>query len=192
MLLNVLRAIYLWLSQVSKFKAVDPLEAQNDQVYETRNSFERALRDKLAKTQGEQAKTLSRYITNYIFDFGEFDFDPSEPKGVKQVVNEELINVCTHQIIDPLKLCQVVVHRAVQLKRFGKEFESHLRDLWTLCLLPVGPFTPRGSGFPLPAHLTLLNRMRAIEVSDRQVEACLKVWQNPALTNALKAWSSAN
>ena len=64
MLLNVLRAIYLWLSQVSKFKAVDPLEAQNDQVYETRNSFERALRDKLAKTQGEQAKTLSRYITN--------------------------------------------------------------------------------------------------------------------------------
>jgi len=170
MLLNVLRAIYLWLSQVSKFKAVDPLEAQNDQVYETRNSFERALRDKLAKTQGEQAKTLARYITNYIFDFGEFDFDPSEPKGVKQVVNEELINVCTHQIIDPLKLCQVVVHRAVQLKRFGKEFESHLRDLWTL----------------------LLNRMRAIEVSDRQVEACLKVWQNPALTDALKAWSSAN
>jgi len=191
MLLRILRAIYNWLAQATKHKTVDPFAVQNEQVYEVRGQFERALRDKLSKAHGPQSKALATHITNYIFDYGEFDYDSSTPKELKQLVNTELVNVCTHQVVEPLKLCQVMVHRAVQLKRFGKEFESHLRDLWILCLVPVGPFTPPGSAFPLPAHQTLLSRMRTIEVSDRQVDACLKVWQDPTLKQALEAWASA-
>jgi hypothetical protein len=177
----------------SKKKKTDPMAAQNDMVYEVRNQFEKGLRETLKKAHGDKSKQIAEIATNYVFDFGEFGFDFSEGKDLKKIVGAELVNICNYDIADPLKLLRAMVHRALQLKKTGQIYEDHMRDLWILCLVPVGPLTPPDSFFPSTAgHMNFVKRLRLVEITDRQAENAQRVWKDPHLKAILEAWLTAH
>ena len=177
----------------SKKKKADPMAAQNEMVYEVRNQFEKNLREALKKAHGDKSKQIAEIATNYVFDFGEFGFDFSEGKDLKKIVGAELVNICNYDVVDPLKLVRAMVHRALQLKKTGQIYEDHMRDLWILCLVPVGPLTPPDSFFPGTAgHLNFVKRLRLVEITDRQAENAKRVWKDPHLKAILEAWLTAH
>jgi hypothetical protein len=186
------RALFQFLFGRKK-KKLDPLAAQNDMVYQVRTAFEKQLRDALKKAHGDQSKQVAEIATNYVFDFGEFGFDFSEGKDLKKIVGAELVNICNYDVVDPLKLVRAMVHRALQLKKIGQIYEDHMRDLWILCLVPVGPLTPPDSFFPsTTGHLNFVKRLRLIEITDRQAENAQRVWKDPHLKAILEAWLTAH
>lgn len=189
--MSIFQSLFGWLFGGKK-KTADPMKAHNDMVYEVRTEMEKGLRDVFTKTHGNKAKQVAEIATNYVFDFGEFGFDFSEGKDLKKIVGAELVNICNYKVVDPIKLCQAMVHRALQAKKTGEIFDSHMRDLWILCLIPVGPLTPPNSFFPLTGHQNFVKRLRAIEVTDRQVENCKRVWTDPQLVGMLDAWLTAH
>jgi hypothetical protein len=182
------KKLFGWLFGSKSSKSKDPLSQQNDLVYETRTAIEKGLRDQFRKIHGDKAKQVAEIVTNYIFDFGEFGFDFSTGKDLKKTVGAELVNVCNYKLVDPNRLCQAMVHRALQMKHTGETFDSHMRDLWILCLIPVGPLTPPDSAF-LPVHQNFVKRVREIEITPAQAKNCLAMWdKNPQLQSALNAY----
>ncbi len=186
------KLLFGWLTGSNKKKKADPMAAQNDMVYEMRTTMEKGLRDALKKAHGDKSKQIAEIATNYVFDFGEFGFDFSEGKDLKKIVGAELVNICNYNIVDPLKLLRAMVHRAYQLKKTGQIYEDHMRDLWILCLVPVGPLTPPDSFFPTVAHQNFVKRLRLIEITDRQAENAARVWKDPHLKAILEAWLTAH
>jgi hypothetical protein len=154
----------------------DPAAQLNTLVYETRTDFEKRLRKLLQEAHGTQANKVAELVTNYVFDFGEHGFDMSASNVLKKPVNAEINNLAQHQLVPPKMLCKVLIHRAIQKREFS-DFDAHMTDLWALCLVPVGPFTPPDSQFPTQAHRNLAERLRKIEVSRKQVEQCKLLWR---------------
>lgn len=184
--------LFSWLFGGKNKKAADPLAVQNERVYELRTSLEKGLRDLFTKTHGDKSKQIAEITVNYIFDFGEFGFDFSEGKDLKKIVGAELVNLCNYKLVDPIKLLQAIVHRALQTKKTGEIFESHMRDLWILCLIPIGPLTPPDSFFLMPQQQNFVKRLRAMEITDHQVQNCKRVWNDPTLIAMLEAYTTTH
>lgn len=177
-------ALFKWLFGKRASKKT-PTERLDDMLYQGRVDLEKKLKAKLRQGHGENAARIAELICNYIFDFGEFGYDFATGKNFRNIIEKELADLCNHQFINPKMLCQIMVHRAVQIKEYNK-FDRHMRDLWILCLLPVGPFTPTDQFFPTQAHRNLAARLRTIEVTDRQITNCEKVWKNEEFLTAAK------
>jgi hypothetical protein len=115
----------------------------------------------------------------------------STGKDIKKVVGAELLKVCEYKLVDPIQLCVALTQRALANKKTGEVFESHLRDLWILCLVPIGPFTPPDSAFPTSQQQLLAKRIREIAITHKQVENCIKAWPGHMLVPHMQKWHEA-
>jgi hypothetical protein len=173
-------------------KKVDPAEQQKQRVYQLRTDLEKGIKARLIKSKDPKAAgEIAELVVNYIFDFGEFGFEMSTGKDIKKVVGAELLKVCEYKIVDPIQLCVAITHRALATKKMGEVFETHLRDLWILCLVPIGPFTPPDSAFPTPQQQMLAKRIREIAITPKQVENCIKAWEGSMLVPHMQKWHAA-
>jgi len=186
------KALLSMLFGGSKKKNLDPAEKEKQRVYELRTTLEKGLKAKLTKSKDAKAAgEIAELVVNYIFDFGEFGFEMSTGKDVKKVVGAELLKVCEYKLIDPIQLCIAMTQRALATKKTNDVFENHLRDLWILCLSPVGPFTPPDSAFPTSQQQLLAKRIRDIAVTPKQVENCIKSWEGNMLVPHMQKWHAA-
>ncbi|MRD56104.1 hypothetical protein GH816_06070 [Betaproteobacteria bacterium LSUCC0115] len=189
----MLKALLSMLFGGSKKKSLDPAEQQKQKAYQLRTDLEKGIKAKLIaqKKDAKAAGEIAELVVNYIFDFGEFGFEMSTGKDIKKVVGAELLKVCEYQLVDPIQLCVALTQRALANKKTGEVFESHLRDLWILCLVPIGPFTPPDSAFPTSQQQLLAKRIREIAITPKQVENCIKAWPGHMLVPHMQKWHEA-
>jgi hypothetical protein len=189
----MLKALLSMLFGGSKKKNLDPAEKEKQRVYELRTNLEKGLKAKLIaqKKDSKTAGEIAELVVNYIFDFGEFGFEMSTGKDIKKVVGAELLKVCEYKLIDPIQLCTAMTQRALATKKIGEIFETHLRDLWILCLVPVGPFTPPDSAFTIQQQQLLAKRIREIAITPHQVENFIKAWPGHMLVPHMQKWHAA-
>lgn len=146
--------------------------------YKSRLNMEKAVKAALRKKSPQHASRAAEHIANFIFNFGDYGFQLDTPKDVIQLVTSEIDQLASLQSVAPDTLCRVLVHRALELKANDLNFESHMRDLWSMGYLCIGPLTPAAEQFPTQPLRNMANRVRQMETISRHREQFETLWKN--------------
>lgn len=116
---------------------------------------------------------LAKGIADDIFDFYAFRYLNPQVERYKREIELQKIVLHQYKVESPFALCEQLVKRAMDLEVSITRFSSHMRELWVLCLIPVGRLTPDSIG-KISGSEEYVAALKAIEITDEEIENYLK------------------